>query len=92
MQIVRGTGLDLMTVVETLNTTNEVFMKLPGRGDGITRYALPSSIYAMQAEEVTELVRRRARMENWVYWTIWASVIILFAICSFVVFGTMFMP
>ena len=91
MQIVRSTGLDLMTVVETLNATNEIFMKLPGRGDGITRYALPSSVFAMQVEEVEALVQGRARMENWVFWTIWASIITAFAVASFVVFGTMFM-
>ena len=90
MQITRETGLDLVTVVNTLNATNEIFMKLPGRGDGITRYALPSRIYAMQPEDVVAIVHRHARIENWVFWSIWASIITAFSIAAFFVFTSMF--
>ena len=90
-QISRTTGLDLITVKRTLDQTNDLFMKLPGRGDGITRYALPSSINAMDPEEVEAYVRKHARMENWVFWTIWASIIVAFGITTFFVFGSMFL-
>lgn len=90
-QISRTTGLDLITVKRTLDQTNDLFMKLPGRGDGITRYALPSSIYAMDPDEVEAYVRKHARMENWVFWTIWASIIVAFGVVTFFVFGSMFL-
>lgn len=89
-QIARETGLDLLTVVKTLDQVNELFMKLPGRGDGITRYALPSSIYAMAPEEVRALVSRHAHIENWVFWSIWASLVTAFGVVTFFVFGSMF--
>lgn len=91
MQISRVTGIDLLTVVRTLDRTNELFMKLPGRGDGITRYALPSSIYAMDPEDVVAFVAKHARLENWVFWSIWASIIVAFGVSTFFVFGTMFL-
>ncbi len=91
VQIRDATGIDLMTVKRTLDQTNDLFMKLPGRGDGITRYALPSSIYAMDPEEVEAFVRKHARMENWVFWTIWASIILLFCVATFFSFGSMFL-
>ena len=89
-QIARMTGFDLLTVSQTLDQTNELFMKLPGRGDGITRYALPSSVFAMTPEAVAELVAQRARLENWVFWSIWASIIAAFSVASFFVFTSMF--
>lgn len=65
-------------------------MKLPGRGDGITRYALPSSVFAMSPDDVRDLVAQRARIENWVFWSIWASIIAAFSVASFFVFTSMF--
>lgn len=91
IQIRDATGIDLVTVKRTLDQTNDLFMKLPGRGDGITRYALPSSIYAMDPEEVEAFVQSHARRENWVFWTIWASIIVLFGISTFFAFGSMFL-
>ena len=91
VQISHATGLDILTVKRTLDQTNDLFMKLPGRGDGITRYALPSSIFAMDPEEVEAFVHRHARMENWVFWTIWASIIVAFGVSTFFVFGSMFL-
>ena len=80
-----------MTVVRTLDQTNELFMKLPGRGDGITRYALPSSVFAMDPEDVEALVATHARLENLVFWSIWASVLTAFGVSTFFVFGSMFL-
>ena len=91
IQISRETGLDLITVKRILDQTNELFMKLPGRGDGITRYALPSSVFAMTQEEVEAMVAKHARMENWVFWTIWASILVAFGVTTFFVFGSMFL-
>ncbi|MYD43855.1 MAG: hypothetical protein F4W90_08185 [Gammaproteobacteria bacterium] len=91
VQISRATGIDLLTVVRTLDQTNELFMKLPGRGDGITRYALPSSVFAMDPAQVELMVANHARREHWVFWSIWASLIVAFGISTFFVFGSMFL-
>lgn len=90
-QISRATGIDLVVVKRLLDQTSELFMKLPGRGDGITRYALPSSVFAMDPGDVEALIHRRARIENWVFWSIWASIIAAFGISTFFVFGSMFL-
>ncbi len=91
MQISHATGLDLLIVVRTLDQINELFMKLPGRGDDITRYALPTSIYAMDPEEVEAMVYKHNRIEQWVFWTIWASIVTMFSVSTFFVFGSFFL-
>lgn len=66
--IARQSGLPLYDVARLLSRTPELFVKLPGRGDGITRYRLASSVAAQSEAEIAALVHRHARRENLVYY------------------------
>ncbi len=66
--IAREAGLPIYDVVKTLRRTPELFVKLPGRGDGITRYRLASSVAARGEEQIHALVQRNARRETWLYY------------------------
>jgi hypothetical protein len=66
--IARQAGLPLYDVARLLSRTPELFVKLPRRGDGITRYRLASSVAAQDEAAIAALVHRHARRENWVYY------------------------
>ncbi len=66
--IARQAGLPLYDVMRLLSRTPELFVKLPGRGDGITRYRLASSVAARDEAGIAAFVHRHARRENWIYY------------------------
>lgn len=66
--IAREAGLPVYDVVRTLRRTPELFVKLPGRGDGITRYRLASSVAARGGEQIEALIERHARRETWLFY------------------------
>ena len=68
--IAREAGLPVYDVVKTLRRTPELFVKLPGRGDGITRYRLASSVAARGEEQIEALVQRNARRETWLFYAL----------------------
>lgn len=63
-QIARHTGLSFAEVDARLRATPELFVKLPGRGDGITRFRLTSSTAARSPEEVEKFLLAQARKES----------------------------
>jgi hypothetical protein len=63
-QIARYTGLSFAEVHSRLEATPELFVKLPGRGDGITRYRLTTSTAARSPEEVENFLSAQARKET----------------------------
>lgn len=63
-QIARRTGLGFIEVSERLERTPELFVKLPRRPDGITRYRLTSAVTAMSREDVEKLLVGSARRES----------------------------
>ena len=66
--IAREAGLPVYDVVRTLRRTPELFVKLPGRGDGITRYRLASSVAARGGEQIEALIEKNARRETWLFY------------------------
>ena len=66
--IAREAGLPIYDVVKTLGRLPELFVKLPGRGDGITRYRLASSVAARGEAQIAALVHRHARRETWLFY------------------------
>lgn len=68
--IAREAGLPIYDVVKTLRRTPELFVKLPGRGDGITRYRLASSVAARGEEQIVALVQRNARRETGLFYAL----------------------
>ena len=74
-QIARHTGIGFAEVVVRLDSTPELFVKLPKRKDGITRYRLTSATAAREPEEVQKLLNANARRESMVLWSIMAMVL-----------------
>lgn len=85
--VAREAGLPVYDVVKTLRRTPELFVKLPGRGDGITRYRLASSVAARGEEQIQALVRRNARRETWLFYAL-----VLFAALLLTVVMMVFVP
>ena len=73
----RETGIALYDTARMLDQTPELFVKLPRRGDGITRYRLASSVAARGEEGIVNLVRRHARRENWLFYLLAAAAALL---------------
>ena len=73
----REAGIALYDTARMLDQTPELFVKLPRRGDGITRYRLASSVAARGQDGIVELVRRHARRENWIFYLLVAAAALL---------------
>lgn len=79
-QIARLTGLGFAYVNARLEATPELYVKLPKRPDGITRYRLTSTIAAQTPEQVEALVKRAARKESLILYAVGTMVL-----CSFLI-------
>ncbi len=74
-QIARYTGIGFQEVSARLDATPELFVKLPKRPDGITRYRLTTTTAARSREEVEQLLIRAARRESFILYAFGAMVI-----------------
>jgi len=74
-QISRRTGLGIAEVQARLDATPELFVKLPRRKDGITRYRLTSAMTTKSEEEVEAFLKRAARRETFVLYAVGAMVL-----------------
>jgi len=63
-QIARHTGIGFAEVNTRLESTPELFVKLPKRPDGITRYRLTSATTARSREDVEKFLVNAARKES----------------------------
>lgn len=75
-QIARHTGIGFAEVNARLVATPELFVKLPRRPDGITRYRLTSATSAMSREDVEKFLIRSARKESLILYA-FASMVLL---------------
>jgi hypothetical protein len=76
-QIARHTGLSFAEVNNRLNATPELFVKLPGRRDGITRYRLTTSSAARSAEDIEKFLKNQALKETLLLYSVGSMVLIL---------------
>ncbi len=79
-QIARHTGMSTSQVSERLQATPELFVKLPGRGDGITRYRLTTATSARSPEQVEAFLNSQARKESLVLYAFGAMLLCLMLI------------
>ncbi len=79
-QIARLTGHGFASVNARLEATPELFVKLPRRPDGITRYRLTSAVAAKTAEEVEAMVKAAARKESLLLYAVGTMVLCIFII------------
>lgn len=76
-QISRHTGIAFADVNARLEATPELFVKLPGRGDGITRYRMTSSMAARTPEQAEAFVTAQARKETLILYAFGAMLVCL---------------
>lgn len=76
-QIARYTGMSFAEVNARLEATPELFVKLPGRGDGITRYRLTTATSAKTPEEVERFLASQARKESLMLYAVGAMLVCL---------------
>jgi hypothetical protein len=79
-QISRRTGISLAEVNERLTATPEMFVKLPKRPDGVTRYRLTSTKAAMAPEEVEKFLIRAERKESLIFYAVATMVLLVLLI------------
>lgn len=78
--LARRAGMAIYDTVRLLDQTPELFVQLPGRGDGITRYRLASSVAARGEEGIATFVERHARRESYIYYALLTMALLLAAI------------
>ena len=88
-QIARYTGMGFAEVNVRLTATPELFVKLPRRPDGITRYRLTSSTTAKSAEEVEKFLIGAARRESLVLYAFGSMVFFLLLIVIILITPTL---
>lgn len=84
-QISRHTGIGFAEVNKCLESTPELFVKLPKRPDGVTRYRLTTSIAARSPEEVEDLVNAGARKESLLLYAAGSALVCLMVIVAILV-------
>ena len=84
-QIARHTGIGFQEVSARLDATPELFVKLPRRPDGITRYRLTSSTAARSREEVEKFLISAARKESLILYAFGAMVMTILLIVAILV-------
>lgn len=79
-QIARHTGLPFAEVNARLQATPELFVKLPGRRDGITRYRLTTATTARTPEQIEAYLETQARKEGLILYAFGAMLLCLLLI------------
>jgi hypothetical protein len=79
-QIARYTGIGFQEVSARLDATPELFVKLPRRPDGITRYRLTSATAARSREDVEKFLVNAARKESLILYAFGAMVMTILLI------------
>lgn len=88
-QIGKLTGMPFVDVAALLEGMPELFVKLPRRPDGLTRYRLTSAASAMRPEDVEKMLLRGARRESLLLWSFGLMILCLFVIV-FVIISPIF--
>jgi len=86
IQISKFTGMSFQQVIQRLDNTNELFVKLPKRKDGITRYRLTSSTAAQSQEAVEKMIQTAAKRESLTLYTLGLIILSIFAMGLIMIF------
>ena len=84
-QIARQTGLGFGEVNIRLQATPELFVRLPKRPDGITRYRLTTSSSVQNPEDIERFLSRAARKESLLLYATATMVLMLLLIVAILV-------
>ena len=69
-QVSRRLGISLQEAHRMLDTTPELFVRLPRGPDRVTKYALTPSFSSLQPDEGKAFIARQARKESLGFWTV----------------------
>ena len=72
--------MSIVDVDDRLRRTPELFVRLPKRKDGITRYRLTSAVTAMSEDEVRAMIAGQARKETLLLWAFTTGLVLVFAV------------
>ena len=86
IQISKFTGMRFAEVIQRLDNTNELFVKLPKRKDGITRYRLTSSTAAQSKEAVEKMILSSAKREGVTLYSLGLIILSIFAMGLIMIF------
>ena len=78
-QIAKRTGISFAEVARRLDSTPELFVKLPKR-DGITRYRITTSASTRTPEETEALLMKYARRESYLLYAFGVMVLAMLVI------------
>jgi hypothetical protein len=81
-QVARETGLSIQEVTRRLDDTPELFVRLPRRPDGLTRYRLTTATRAKSADDVKAMLDAGARTESL---SLYALIVIVLCIMTLAV-------
>ena len=84
-QISRLTGLSINEVNSCLKKTPELFIRIPRRPDGITRYRLTTTTMALGQEKVEKLLRHQENKESAILYAFSAIIILLIIVVAIIV-------
>lgn len=84
-QIARHTGLSFTEVNARLQATPELFVKLPRRPDGVTRYRLTSATSARAPDQIDRFLQTQSRKESLIFYAFGLMVVCLMLIVLVVV-------
>ena len=90
VQVARASGMPIHDAAKLLEATPELFVKLPGRGDGITRYRLASSVAARSDKQIGDLVQRHARRESGIFYALMLMALLTLVVLAMIVVPSLF--
>lgn len=79
-QIAKRTGMSMAEVSRRLEATPELFVKLPRRPDGITRYRLTSAMATQTEEQLEAFVAGGARRESLLLYAVGFMLLLMFLV------------
>ncbi len=79
-QIAKRTGMSMAEVDRRLALTPELFVKLPRRPDGLTRYRLTSAMAARDEDQLQAFISAQARRESMLLYAVGVMLLLLFLI------------
>ena len=79
-QIAKRTGMSMMDVIDRLDATPELFVRLPGRRGGVTRYRLLSSVATLDFDAIEAIILTHAKREDYIYYAFITMLILLLGI------------
>ena len=85
VQVARASGMPIHDAAKLLESTPELFIKLPGRGDGITRYRLASSVAARSDKQIADLLQGHVRRESGIFYALLLMALLMLVVVAMII-------